>query len=117
MRRGGVMRKVRKVKKVAAILGGVASVGAVAIGSVGLASVGFSSDPAHAAPPGYTSSVVSQTCQGNSPNCKTPKHDNNGTVEVTTAITGPKGALKNGNTPDDRVEITVVECGPGKGKC
>ena len=107
----------RKVKKVAAILGGVASVGAVALGSVGLGSLGFSSDPANAAPPGYTTIVVSETCQGNSPTCKTPKNDNNGTVEVTIETNGPKGALKNGNEPDTRVTKETTECGPGKGKC
>jgi hypothetical protein len=113
------MRKVKKAKKVAAILGGVASVGAVAIGGVGLASVGFPSGPAHAVPPGFTSSVVTQTCQGNSPTCKTPKEgaDNNGTVESTVATTGPKGALKNDNEPDSRVTKETIVCGPGKGKC
>ena len=30
----------------------------------------------------------------------------------TVTETGPKGALKNGNTPDN----TVTTCGPGKGK-
>jgi hypothetical protein len=112
------MRKVNKVKKVAAIVGGVASVGAVAIGSVGLATVGFPSGPAHAVPPGFTSSVVSETCQGNSPNCNPVKNtDNNGTVESTVETTGPKGALKNDNEPDSKVTKETIVCGPGKGKC
>jgi hypothetical protein len=108
----------RNIKKLAAILGGMASVGAVAIGSVGLASVGFSSDPAHASPPGFSTTEAVATCQGNGPVCRPPKHPNNGTVEVTVEITGPKGALKNGNTPDDVVDINPGgQCGPGNGKC
>ena len=108
----------RKMKKIAAILGGAACVGAVAIGSVGLASVGFPSDPAHASPPGFSTESATNTCQGNSPNCKPPKNTNNfGTVEVTIETIGPKGALKNGNTPDNKVTVTSTECGPGKGKC
>src|SRR5437867_613903 len=96
------MRKVKKVKKVAAILGGVASVGAVAIGSVGLASVGFPSGPANAGPPGFSTSSTSFVCQGNSNRtpCKSPNNpDNNGLVEVSVTTSGPKGALKNSNTP------------------
>jgi hypothetical protein len=104
----------RKVKKVAAILGGVASVGAVAIGSVGLASVGFSSDPAHASPPGFSTESTTATCQGNSPNCNPVKNTNNsGTVEVTVETTGPKGALKNSNTPDNKVTENTTKSGPG----
>jgi len=49
------------------------------------------------------------TTQGNSgktnPNANP---DNNGQ----TTTSGPKGALKNGNTPDN----TVTTCGPGNGK-
>jgi hypothetical protein len=112
------MRKVRKTKKVAAILGGVASVGAVAIGSVGLASVGLPSGPASAGPPGFSTSSTSFVCQGNNPNnCKTPNNtDNNGTVEVSVTTSGPKGALKNSNTPPP-VGTTAEQCGPGKKKC
>jgi hypothetical protein len=112
------MRKVKKVKKVAAILGGVASVGAVAIGSVGLASVGLPSGPAHAGPPGFSTSSTSFVCQGNNPNeCKTPNNpDNNGQVVVSVTTSGPKGALKNSNTPPP-VGSTAEQCGPGKKKC
>jgi hypothetical protein len=111
------MRKVKKVKKVAAILGGMASVGAVAIGSVGLASVGFPSGPANAGPPGFSTSSTSFVCQGNGPTCKEPNNtNNNGTVEVSVTTSGPKGALKNSNTPPP-VGSTAEQCGPGKKKC
>jgi hypothetical protein len=112
------MRKVKKVKKVAAILGGVASVGAVAIGSVGLAGVGFPSGPAHAGPPGFSTSSTVFVCQGNhdEPDCKPANPNSNGTVEVSVTTSGPKGALKNSNTPPP-VGSTAEQCGPGKKKC
>jgi len=107
----------RKVKKGAAILGGVASVGAVAIGSVGLASVGFPSGPANAGPPGFSTSSTTFACQGNhdEPDCKPANTNSNGTVSVEITTSGPKGALKNSNTPPP-VGSTAEQCGPGKGK-
>jgi hypothetical protein len=104
----------RKVKKVAAILGGLASVGAVAIGSVGLASVGFPSGPAHAGPPGWSTSQTSTVCQGNSPTCKTPKNlNNNGTVENTTVTSGPKGQLQQDPPKTHNVQTSSNSSGPG----
>jgi hypothetical protein len=107
------MRKVKKLKKVAAILGGVASVGAVAIGSVGLASVGLPSGPAHAGPPGWSTSSTTQNCQGNNPNtCNTPKNtNNNGIVEETTVTSGPTGQVKQGKTHN--VQTSSNSSGPG----
>jgi hypothetical protein len=108
------MRKV-KVKKVAAIVGGVASVGAVAIGSVGLASVGFPSGPAHAGPPGWSTTSTSTVCQGNNPNdCKTPKNtDNQGIVEESTVTSGPTGQLKQDPPKTHNVHETSGSSGPG----
>jgi hypothetical protein len=105
-----------KVKKVAAIVGGVASVGAVAIGSVGLASIALPSG-AHAGPPGWSTTSATEVCQGNSPTCKTTKagSDNNGTVENTTVTSGPPGQLQ--NTKTHNVQTSSNSCGPGKGKC
>ena len=85
----------RKGRKVAAILG------AVAIASVGFAS-GAQAGP-ETPPPGFDQ----EQTMGNSG--KTPPNDNAGASEGTKDTSGPKGALKNGNTPDH----TVRSSGPG----
>lgn len=85
----------RKGQKVGAILG------AVAIASVGFASVA-QAGPA-TPPPGFDQ----EQTMGNSG--KPVPNDNAGDSEGTLDTSGPQGALKNDNTPDD----TVSSSGPG----
>jgi hypothetical protein len=66
-------------------------------------------------PPGFGTSTTTTLTMGNSG--KTPPNDHaassNGVKITTTTTTGPKGALKNGKTPDSTVTTDTSSTGPG----
>lgn len=67
---------------------------------------------------GFDTQTVTVSTQGNSgkPVNTNASDSQQGISTTETTATGPKGALKNGNTPDSNVTTVTTTSGPGKSK-